>query len=473
MAVVININNSAIRPSYDVCCIRLTEKLRKFFAAITFLMVSIVYTGYIFHLEALYRFFPNGPATHELTALCVGMLAVTIFYEKLIYKRKISLILAGVTGVIALLRAVELSIQGNFISCLTPFHVVAEQATKHGISHSMGSNTVIAVLSLSLSLLFRRTKPVTAFLIGSVAPFILVASMVGYTYNAGRLHGAMSLNTMFILIPLCFSFFMLWAHHPFARGIFARNLIGYSSRIQILFATTLPWLGGLILIWFEPNINKLSFAFYSTSLTWITIGLILLNVVQLERKDRTRRCQERQLLELSTTDQLTGCYNRRVAIEFGQLAVMQTKRSERPISVLMMDIDNFKRINDTYGHLIGDEVLHNVAAIAKQNLRGTDIVTRWGGEEFVILLHDSGSDGAFQVAEKIRSEVENMHLNEDKHMLPKITLSIGYVTYQSGSNNFSNMVKCADEAMYFAKQNGKNRVIEFSDKVAASAIAGI
>jgi diguanylate cyclase (GGDEF)-like protein len=66
-----------------------------------------------------------------------------------------------------------------------------------------------------------------------------------------------------------------------------------------------------------------------------------------------------------------------------------------------------------------------------------------------------------------------MHLNEDKHMLPKITLSIGYVTYQSGSNNFSNMVKCADEAMYFAKQNGKNRVIEFSDKVAASAIAGI
>lgn len=463
-------NHFEITVSSNTSYLRICDRIRKTSSALAFSMVCIIYAGYIFQIEKLYRVIPKGSATHELTALCIGLLAMAIFYEKLIHKSKISLTLAGIATAISTLRAIEFLMQGNFISDLTPFHEIADQAVKQGFSHSMGINTTIAVFSLSLSMLLRHTRPVGAFVIGSIAPFILISSMVGYTYRAAGLHGAMSLNTTLVFCPLCAAFLMLWVHHPFVRGLFAKSLIGHTARIELLLAVILPWLGGLLLMRMEGNITILTFALYSTMLSWVAIGLILLNVIQLERKDRKRRCYERKLLELSTTDQLTGCYNRRMAVEFGQLAMTQTMRSGRAISLLMMDIDDFKCINDTYGHPKGDDVIQSIAHIAKRNLRGADIIARWGGEEFVVLLYDSGSDGAYQVAEKIRSDVENMNQQASWHSLPKATVSIGYTTYESGSDSFYNLVKCADDAMYFAKQNGKNRVIQYTEKMKAFSI---
>lgn len=401
----------------------------------------------------------------------MGLLAIAIFFDKLTHTSRTSQVLAGVALAIAILRAIELSLHGNFLSDLTPFHQVADQAVKQGLSHSMGANTAIALAAFGLSMLLRHIRPLVAFAIGSIAPFVLISSLVGYSYNAEKLHGAMSLNTTFAFLPLCLALLMLWAHHPFSRGIFAKNSIGYSARWQLLLAVFLPWLGGLLLMKIESSITTYTFALYSTALSWLSIWLILLSTIKLELKDRTRRCHERQLLELSTTDELTGCYNRRLAFEFGQLAVIQSMRSGHAISVLMIDIDDFKNINDTYGHPTGDEVIRGVADVIKRSLRAADIVSRWGGEEFVVLLHDSKSDGAYQVAEKIRSEVENMNLQADLHSPPRATVSIGCVTYQSGSDSFYGLVKCADDAMYFAKQNGKNRVIQYAETMKTPMIS--
>jgi diguanylate cyclase (GGDEF)-like protein len=457
--------------SIDFSYVRFSQKLRLIFAGLAFLLVCIIYSGYIFNIERLYRLIPAGSATHELTALCVGLLSIAVFFESLTRKNQASFALAGIVAILSTLRIIEFSINGNFISDLTPFHEVADTAIRQGFSHSMGINTAIAILVFSLSILLRHTKPYSAFFIGSIAPFILVSSMVGYTYDAERLHGAMSINTTLVFLPLCLALLMLWVHYPFARGFFANSPIGQSARLQLLLAVLFPWLGGLSLIRMETNITIFTFALYSTALSWATMGLIISSTIQLERKDRVRRSNERKLFYLSTTDMLTGCFSRRIAAEFGQHAVMQALRNGNAISVMMIDIDDFKRINDTYGHQKGDEVIQSVAKIVKRNLRNTDIVARWGGEEFVVLLHDCKCEDARQVAEKIRSEIETMNLQADVDYLPKTTISIGYTTYEKGPNNFSNLLKCADDAMYFAKKSGKNRVIQYADKLEIPVIS--
>lgn len=467
----VGIKDFGATAGFDFGYLHLSQKLRQAFAAVALTLACTIYAGYLFDIEKLYRLIPAGSATHELTAICTGLLAIAVFFDKLTHTSRTTQVLAGLASAIATLRVIEFSLGGHFLSGLTPFHQVADQALKQGISHSMGVNTAIALAAFGLSMLLRHARPLMAFAIGSIAPFILISSLVGYSYNAEKLHGAMSLNTAFAFLPLCLALLMLWAHHPFSRGIFAKNSIGYSARRQLLLAVLLPWLGGLLLMKIESNITIYTFALYTTALSWLSIGLILLGTIKLELKDRTRRCNERKLLELSTTDELTGCYNRRMAVEFGQVAVLQSMRSGHAMSVLMVDIDDFKNINDTYGHPIGDEVIRSIARVVKRSLRGADIVSRWGGEEFIVLLHDSNSDGAYQAAEKIRVEVENMHLHTDMRSLPKVTVSIGCATHQPGGDSFFNLVKCADDAMYFAKQNGKNSVVQYTETMKIPMIA--
>ena len=164
--------------------------------------------------------------------------------------------------------------------------------------------------------------------------------------------------------------------------------------------------------------------------------------------------------ELAITDSLTGLYTRRYLFErFGE-ELQRSKRHGFKFSFLMIDIDDFKRCNDTYGHLVGDVVLKETAHIAKGSTREIDLMARYGGEEFSIILPETDRAGAMLVAERIRKRIEeNIFKAYDEKL--KMTVSIGLAVYPDDSQEASDLIEAADKALYSAKNSGKNIVCEY------------
>lgn len=161
---------------------------------------------------------------------------------------------------------------------------------------------------------------------------------------------------------------------------------------------------------------------------------------------------------LATTDQLTTLYNRHY---FSSELVKQIniwKRYQRPLSILILDIDFFKKVNDTYGHLAGDYVLQELAKICQAAVRDIDTVSRIGGEEFSILLPSTAVNGAMRIAERIRKETEAFSFNYDGARF-RVTVSIGVAELTDEEWSITEFMKAADEMLYKAKNSGRNRSV--------------
>lgn len=157
--------------------------------------------------------------------------------------------------------------------------------------------------------------------------------------------------------------------------------------------------------------------------------------------------------ELSVTDELTGVYNRRYFGNVLQLEWKRAQRFNRDLSLLMCDVDYFKKYNDTFGHLEGDKILKEIALLLSKNLREVDTVSRFGGEEFILLLPDTDKRGAMAVAEKLR------HLVQEN--LRDITVSIGVANFPDDVKDLDDLIDHADIALYEAKDKGRNRVVAY------------
>ena len=165
-----------------------------------------------------------------------------------------------------------------------------------------------------------------------------------------------------------------------------------------------------------------------------------------------------QLIELSDTDQLTGMKNRRYLDRVLREEMGRCERHKHQISVLLMDVDHFKKFNDNYGHIQGDECLKKVSQVIKLSGRKSgDFSARYGGEEFCVVLPETGQDGAGVIAERIRSRIESIELYIEKEKVP-ITISIGLVTLIPNNTNSDQLLEFADEALYAAKSKGRNCV---------------
>jgi diguanylate cyclase (GGDEF)-like protein len=162
--------------------------------------------------------------------------------------------------------------------------------------------------------------------------------------------------------------------------------------------------------------------------------------------------------ELADTDMLTGINNRRRLYELAEHEFEIAVRYQHPLSILMFDIDHFKRVNDTFGHTIGDRILQQVTQIANTQLRAADIIGRYGGEEFVIVLPMTSAAHAYPLAERLRQEVEALRVPTEKGDAV-VTISIGIVEMSQNQPTLSveNLIRRADEAMYTAKQAGRNQ----------------
>ncbi len=180
-------------------------------------------------------------------------------------------------------------------------------------------------------------------------------------------------------------------------------------------------------------------------------------IVTIDDVTETALLMER-LARLASTDELTGVDNRRRFIDLARRETELAKRNGRNLAVLMMDLDHFKQVNDSYGHAAGDEVLRQLVDRCRKALRTTDLFCRYGGEEFAVLLPDADEFGSMEVAERLRLRVAEEPILYNKTLIP-MTISIGVATLALGSTEtIENLLKRADLAMYRAKQGGRNTV---------------
>jgi diguanylate cyclase (GGDEF)-like protein len=165
----------------------------------------------------------------------------------------------------------------------------------------------------------------------------------------------------------------------------------------------------------------------------------------------------RHLQEVALTDSLTGFPNRRYAMERVQQEWLAASRSKRPLSCMVIDIDRFKTINDSYGHDVGDNVLRQTAEALKSGLRAQDVMSRLGGDEFIVICPDSDLAAAAICGERMRKAVENLEIVSGSLKL-RGSVSIGIAERDEGMADADALIKCADQSVYAAKQLGRNRL---------------
>ena len=196
-------------------------------------------------------------------------------------------------------------------------------------------------------------------------------------------------------------------------------------------------------------------------------------IARVRTQVRRKRYQDRlhanlmQHLSMALTDSLTGLHNRRYLTTHLESVMGRMPEQDKPVSLLMIDIDHFKKVNDTYGHTAGDEVLFEVGQRILRNIRGFDLAVRYGGEEFVIEMPDTPVEVALGVADRLCETMANepVRISGSKDKI-SVTLSIGVAESRDGNETADELLKRADEALYEAKRAGRNRVIPTPPKTA-------
>lgn len=168
-----------------------------------------------------------------------------------------------------------------------------------------------------------------------------------------------------------------------------------------------------------------------------------------------------QLWDMAVTDSLTGLYVRRYFMVKLQEELHRADRYNTILTIVMADIDRFKKINDTYGHDVGDKVLETIGKFFQKNIRDVDIIARYGGEEFILMIPEADKEAAYCLAERLREKFSEIDLGH----LPKITISLGIAAYPLDGTEIDDLIKKADAAMYAAKQAGRNKVMKYSNDI--------
>ena len=199
---------------------------------------------------------------------------------------------------------------------------------------------------------------------------------------------------------------------------------------------------------------------------WLDINMVplfdengtLTYYAAIERDLTEHKKLQSHLESMATIDSLTGLANRQAFMQRAKNEFNRARRYARPLTVVMIDIDHFKAINDRYGHAAGDEVLRQAADICQSSLRGSDLMGRVGGEEFVLLLPDTPHTNAYHVAERMRVHLYETPIELENGTTLNVTASFGVASMNEDDSDFNAVLERADEAMYHAKHDGRNQV---------------
>jgi len=230
---------------------------------------------------------------------------------------------------------------------------------------------------------------------------------------------------------------------PFKRSLLSILLIRRETKAIILPLTAESRIVGTLVLWGE-NLRQVDTEAFS--LFGYQTSAALENAVLLEK-----------IKHMAITDEMTGIYNRRGINEYGQHEVDVANRLGRPLSAIMFDLDHFKIVNDTYGHLIGDQVLIEIVRRSKEVIREMDLFGRYGGEEFLLLIIDAGVNQSSAIAERVRRAVADTPIHTDAADLP-VTISLGVTALTPETRTIEDMIQAADLALYTAKNEGRNKV---------------
>jgi diguanylate cyclase (GGDEF)-like protein len=194
-----------------------------------------------------------------------------------------------------------------------------------------------------------------------------------------------------------------------------------------------------------------------------TLYLQELDLIRVYALDITKRkMAEEEIHLLATTDSLTGIANRREFTSILEREVVRVQRYGKPLSLTMYDLDNFKRVNDTFGHGVGDAVLQAVTRLVKESIRGADVVARWGGEEFMVLMPETDLQAAGKASEKLRLAIAAHNFDTVRNL----TTSFGVAAFEP-QDDLNSLLKRADDALYLAKAKGRNRVEKLTGAMTA------
>ncbi|MGX1099207.1 GGDEF domain-containing protein [Amorphus sp. MBR-141] len=218
------------------------------------------------------------------------------------------------------------------------------------------------------------------------------------------------------------------------------------SPLTFIVVIVLPW---------DVVMRALSEAFVPTS-ALRAAGILLLGILLMH--ERRRVAAEDRIRELANLDELSGLANRRSFYRALDRAIKAHRTSARDFSVVILDLDHFKSINDRYGHPVGDEVIKNLADILRANTQGNDVAARIGGEEFAILLSGAGRDEARKISERIRTSIAESEITVGMERIP-FTASLGVAATSTLTSSVNALMSAADTALYIAKQGGRNRVV--------------
>lgn len=282
----------------------------------------------------------------------------------------------------------------------------------------------------------------------SLAMWLVVAEVVGHAVLAVGLLGWAS-GFQYYLVPLV-PFVMF---NERLRGTFA---LGVSAVVLMVFLTLYELAPAPLLV---PSIN------HALSVVNIVIPFVALALITFHFR-KASIAVERQVVEMAVTDPLTGLFNRRHMNQRLREEESRSARTSAPFSLILVDIDHFKRVNDISGHDAGDRVLRDLAQLLRDMVRTQDIVARWGGEEFLVVLPQTPLKDALEVAERLRRAAEAT-LARDLDGIGAVTLTLGVAEY---GGSVPEALKLADVALYQGKAAGRNRVIAAPLESAQSAV---
>jgi len=216
---------------------------------------------------------------------------------------------------------------------------------------------------------------------------------------------------------------------------------------------------------YRPVTNIADFMYQNTTLIPLgdgsgevdQVGIIVYDVTDAATTKNALENFNQELEVISRQDALTGLFNRGYWEECLRREFKRYRRTNRSPSLLMFDIDHFKRVNDEYGHPAGDEVIRTVASIVSDGIRETDMAGRYGGEEFAVILVDTEQEGAEITAERLRQAVEMSTISHGGHDL-KVTISVGVAELNEGAADYEEWIGHADRALYHSKENGRNQI---------------
>lgn len=320
-------------------------------------------------------------------------------------------------------------------------------------TEALRSTTILAVAALAFwfgfylwtrQLYVRRDTKISWLLVATIAAHVLTGTAV--CYALGPYTAVSGLITVAALLLGMVLLERRWLWLAVVGWLLSMTLVHFASR-----AGWLPFLSLFEASLEHSGITEVaSERAVAAALIYIPLAIVMDHLISVWRQD------ERSLFEAAQFDSLTGAYTRGYAMAVMERAVLKARDHETPLAVLMLDLDHFKRINDAHGHARGDLVLEQTTRAMQSTLRGGDIVGRFGGEEFVVLLPGADLKKAVGAAERCRAAVEKMKVPGAPYL--SVTASVGVAAFPDHGEDLDGLLKASDTAMYAAKANGRNRI---------------